>query len=129
MIKSLLVYSSTLFLVFFFSHFLHNLYIENQQITLSFSLKKVYLFHFGFSLIVCVNFLLLSNVNNIFEHLGFIYLGTMPLKIILFCVTFYKSTFMLGSLSFLERMALFIPTIIFLLTEAVIVIKILNKKE
>lgn len=129
MIKSILIYASVLFLLFFLGHHIHDFFIENKQIVLSFSLKKVYLFHFGFSLIICVNFLLLSNVNNIFEQLGFIYLGSIPLKLILFGVTFYKSIFTQETLTFVERLALFIPTIVFLLTEAIFIIKIINKKE
>lgn len=129
MIKSILIYASVLFLIFLIGHFIHNFYIEKQQLILSFSLKKVYLFHFGFSLIICVNFLLLSNVNNILEQLGFIYLGAILLKLILFGVTFYKSIFTQEALTFVERLSLFIPTIIFLLTEAIFIIKIINKKE
>ena len=100
-----------------------------QEISLSFSLKKVYLFHTVFSLLICVNFKLLSTVNKIYDQLGFIYLGTILLKLILFCLIFYKSIFTEEELTSTARISLFIPMIIFLSTEAVFVTKILNKKQ
>ena len=129
MIKNVLLYAIVFFLLFFVSFFFHEKYIENQSVILPFSLKKVYLFHFGFSLLVCVNLRILSTVNKFFEQLGFVYLGSIFLKVILFCVIFYKSIFTEENLSTLARISLFIPLIIFLLTEVVYVAKILNKKQ
>jgi hypothetical protein len=71
---------------------------------------------------------LFSNVNKIFEQLGFIYLVTIVLKLLLFCLIFYKSLFA-EELLFIARISLFVPMIIFLLTEAVFVAKILKKKQ
>ncbi|PWG05827.1 DUF6168 family protein [Polaribacter aquimarinus] len=129
MIKSVLVFSTVFFFLFLISFSLHQFFIENQVITLPFSLKKIYLFHLVFSLLICTNFLLLSTVDKIFEQLGFIYLGTIVLKLVLFCIIFYKSIFTEENLSFAARISLFVPMIIFLLTEAVFVAKILQKKQ
>ena len=129
MIKKLLILSLVFFGVFLLSYSNHENYLENQAINLPFSLKKVYLFHLGFSLIICFNFYLLSTVNKIFDQLGFIYLVTLVLKIILFCIIFYQSIFNQENLSFAARVSLLIPTSIFLLTEAFFVIKILNSKN
>lgn len=129
MIKQLLTYSIVFFLIYFIGYNLHEIIIGNYEIYLPFSLNKIYLFHVGFSLLICSNFLLFSTVNKIFEQLGFIYLVTIVLKIILFCIFFYKSIFTVENLSFSARISLFIPMIIFLLTEAFFVAKILMKKE
>jgi len=129
MIKSIFVYILVFFSIFFISFYLHETYIENQNIILPFSLKKIYLFHLGFSLLICTNFSLFSSVDKIFEQLGFIYLVTIVLKLILFCLIFYKSIFTEYNLSFSSRLALLIPMFIFLLTEAFFVAKILKNKE
>jgi hypothetical protein len=115
--------------LFFISLHLNESYIEKQDIILPFSLRKVYLFHLGFSLLVCINFKALSVVDKIFEQLGFIYLFTLFLKIILFVAIFYKVLFTEESLTQVARVSLFIPMFIYLLTEAVFVTKILNKKN
>ena len=129
MIKSVVLYFLVFFSIYFISFTIHENWLENQEVILPFSLKKVYLFHLAFSMLICVNFKLLSIVDKIFEQLGFIYLGTLLLKIILFCVIFYKSIITEESLSEIARLSLFIPMIIFLLTEAIFVAKILQKKQ
>ena len=129
MIKSIFLYAFVFFSIFFLSLFLHQNYIEKQAIILPFSLKKVYLFHLGFSLLICTNFLLFSTVNKIFEQLGFIYLATILIKLILFCIIFYNPIFTKDNLSFSSRVSLIIPVIIFLLTEAIFVAKILLKRQ
>ncbi len=129
MIKNIFLYTLVFFSLYFFSHFLHQSFIEKQKIILPFSLQKVYLFHTGFSLLVCMNLLLFSNVNKIIDQLGFIYLGTILLKLVLFSLLFYSSTIINDSLTFSARISLLIPLIIFLLTEAFFVSKILKRKE
>jgi hypothetical protein len=129
MIKNIVIISGIFFFLFIISFFLHNFYIEDQQILLPFSLKKVYIFHLVFSLLICTNFLFFSKIDKVFEQLGFIYLGTILLKLTLFSIVFYKSIFNENGLSFIARLSLFIPMIIFLLTEAIFVAKILKKNE
>ncbi|RCS28473.1 hypothetical protein DUT90_00335 [Polaribacter sp. WD7] len=129
MIKSIIFYTIVFFLLFLVSNTLHQFYIESKAIQLPFSLQKVYTFHLGFSLLVCLNIALLSNVDKFTEQLGFVYLVTIFLKLILFSVIFYKSIFTEESLSTIARISLFVPSIIFLLTEAIFIAKILNKKQ
>ena len=129
MIKSIALYIFVFLSLFFISLHLNESYIEKQDIILPFSLRKVYLFHLGFSLLVCINFKALSVVDKIFEQLGFIYLFTLFLKIILFVAIFYKVLFTEESLTQVARVSLFIPMFIYILTEAVFVTKILNKKN
>lgn len=129
MIKAVFWYSVIFFTLFFASLHFHEIILEKKGIILPFSLQKVYLFHLGFSWMVCVNFKLFSTVDKIFEQLGFIYLGTLFLKIVLFGAIFYKSIFTDENLPQIARLSLFFPMIIFLLTEAIFVTKILNSKE
>lgn len=129
MIKQVLRFSLVLFGLFFVSFWFHQNYIEKEGFLLPFDLEKVYLFHLGFSLLICVNFQLLSAVNKIFEQLGFIYLVTIVLKIVLFGIIFYSSIFKTENLTDVARISLLIPTLLFLLTEAIFVIQILNKNE
>ena len=128
MIRSALLFSAVFFIVFIIGFFIHDFFIQKQQIILPFSLKKVYLFHLFFSLIICINFLIFSNFNKFLEQLGFIYLGTILLKLTLFCFLFYPSIFTKEELALSSRMSLFIPVVLFLITEATIVAKILKKK-
>ncbi|PQB08540.1 hypothetical protein BST83_16480 [Polaribacter filamentus] len=129
MIKHILIYFLIFFGIFFLSFSTHENYIDTQEVILPFSLQKVYVFHLGFSVLVCVNFRLFSNVDKIFPQLGFIYLVALFLKIVLFCALFYQSIFNEENLSQIARVSLFIPMLIFLSTEAFFVAKILNKKE
>jgi hypothetical protein len=129
MIKSILLYLVTFSALFLLSFFLHEYYLDINEFVLPFSLKKVYLFHAGFSLLICVNFRLLANVDKIFPQLGFIYLGCLFFKIILFCVVFYKSLFNETILSEIAKISLILPMFIFLLTEAIFIARILNKKD
>ena len=128
MIKNIFLFVLVFFSLFTVSFFLHQYYLENNNMLLPFSLKKIYLFHFSFSLLICTNFLLLSTVDKIFEQLGFIYLATIAFKLILFCIIFYNPIFTEENLSFTSRLSLFVPMIIFLLTEAIFVAKILKKR-
>ena len=129
MIKSIFLYFVTFSSLFLLSFFLHQYYLDVNEFVLPFSLQKVYLFHAGFSLLICVNFRLLANVDKIFPQLGFIYLGCLFFKIILFCVVFYESLFNDTILTKIAKISLILPMFIFLLTEAVFIAKILNKKD
>jgi len=129
MIRSIIAYAAIFFCIFIISFSLHEYLLEERQIILPFSLKKVYLFHLGFSLIICTNFVAISRVEKNFDQLGYIYLGTILLKLIIFIATFYKSIITGETLPFITRISLLIPMIIFLFIEAIIVAKILKKNQ
>jgi len=128
MIKSAFLFSIVFFFVFVVGFSMHEFFIEKQQINLPFPLKKVYLFHLIFSLLVCLNFLIFSAFESVFEQLGFLYLGSILLKITLFYAFFYASIITKQELTFSHRISLFIPVILFLIPEAAIVAKIMKKK-
>lgn len=128
MIKSITIYCVVFFLVYVTSLSIHNYVIQKQQIILCFSLNKVYLFYFLFSLVLCTKFKLLSSIPKIFSQLGFIYLITILLKLILFCGLFYEVIFK-NQLSLSTRISLCVPTLLFLIIEVFFVAKILKNNN
>jgi hypothetical protein len=128
MIKQLLFQISVFLALYLVCFHLHDFILKSSEIEIPFSLEKVYLFHVGFSLLICINFSVFSTVDKIFEQLGFIYLVSIFLKLIFFTIFFYNPIFTSETLSFSSKVSLCIPMIIFLLTEAFFVAKILNKK-
>ncbi|WP_366915392.1 DUF6168 family protein [uncultured Polaribacter sp.] len=129
MIKSFITNTITLFFFLFVCFSLHNIILENQQINLPYSLKKVYIFHFGYTLLVSSNFLVFCKNEKFFEQIGFIYLGTLAFKFILFAIVFYKYIFTDNLLINTAKASFIVPMIIFLTIEVIIVAKILKKKQ
>ncbi|QTE21568.1 DUF6168 family protein [Polaribacter cellanae] len=115
--------------LFLIGYYTHLKILDLQGLKLQFSLEKVYLFHTFFSALISINLRFVSTVNKLFPQLGFIYLGTLVVKLILFAIFFYNPLFTVDSFSFAEKISLFIPLFIFLLTEAIFVVKILNQKD
>ena len=67
-----------IFLILFFVSFhTHAFLLEKTGIELPFNLQKIYLFHAVFSTVLCVNFVLFSNVDKVFQQISFIYLLTL----------------------------------------------------
>jgi hypothetical protein len=128
MSKSFLIYFLVFFSLYFIGFNSHQFILEKYSLSAPFSLQKVYLFHFGFSLLICMSFKYFSSVDKIFQQLGFIYLIPIFLKIILFSAIFYKSLFNEGDFPFFSKVSLFIPAIIFLSTEVIFITKILSRK-
>tara|TARA_B110000091_G_scaffold138047_1_gene147609 strand:- start:110 stop:514 length:405 start_codon:yes stop_codon:yes gene_type:complete len=122
-ISTLLLLFAILFFVGFHTHVF---ILEKTQIELPFSLQKIYLFHAVFSTVLCVNFVIFSRVDKVFQQIAFIYLATILLKIILFCTIFYKPLFAEESLTKQHAISLLVPLFLFLSTEAFFVIQILN---
>ncbi|ARV06970.1 hypothetical protein BTO04_09855 [Polaribacter sp. SA4-10] len=115
-----------LFLIVFYSH---QTFLSCKEITLGFSLEKIYLFHAFFSALVCINLRVVSTVDKLFTQLGFIYLASLVIKLVLFCIFFYKSILTIETFTFSEKISLLIPIFIFLLTEVVFVAKTLNRSN
>jgi hypothetical protein len=129
MSKDIFKYVVVFVLLFLIGFYGHQFILEYLGLKLYFSLENVYLFHALFSGLICVNLRVFSTVDKLFPQLGFIYLSTLVLKLILFAIFFYNPLFTVGSFSLVEKGSLFFPLFIFLLTEAVFVLKILNQKE
>lgn len=129
MSKDLFRYIVVFVVLFLIGRYGHQFLVKYLELNIIFSLEKVYLFHAFFSALICVNLRVFSTVDKLFPQLGFIYLSTLVLKLILFAAFFYNPLFTADSFSLVEKASLFFPLFIFLLTEAVFVLKILNQKE
>lgn len=128
MIKALFTYSIVFVALFLIGFYLHQYVLTSKDIKLPFSLEKIYLFHAVFSGLICINLRLVSTVDKLYPQLGFLYLATFIIKLILFGVFFYNPIFTIEKLTFTEKISLLIPLFLFLLTEVIFVVKILNKK-
>ena len=91
-------------------------------------LKKSYLFHFLFSLLLVIAFQILSNSQKVFEQLGFLYIGMLVFKIVVFTAIFFPQLMGDQPLSHFYRAMILIPIFIFLTLEVIFVSKILRKK-
>jgi hypothetical protein len=129
MIRQIFIYMLAFGMLFFLGEYIHNYYIQSQEITLGFSLRNMYAFHAFFSLQLCIVFSLLVTNEKISPQLGFIYLATFVLKIIAFCGFFYNPIFTAEKLSNIQRVSLIIPMVLFLILEVYFIIRILNKKH
>lgn len=129
MIRQIFIYITAFGLLFFLGDFAHNYYIETQGINLGFSVRHMYAFHAFFSLQLCIVFALLSNNEKLRPQLGFIYLGSFVVKILVFCLVFYNPIFTLEKLVRTQRISLIIPMLVFLILEVYFMIKILNKNH
>jgi hypothetical protein len=129
MSKDIFRYIVVFFFLFLIGFYGHQFLLEYWGLHILFSLENIYLFHASFSALICVNLRVFSTVDKFFSQLGFIYLSTLVLKIIFFVIFFYNPLFTVESFTLAEKGSLFFPLSIFLLTEAVFVLKILNQKE
>ena len=129
MSKTLLTYLIVFFTLFFSTYYLHNYFIDTDSFVLRFNLKPIYLFFAGFSLIICIVFQFLRLVKKAKDQLGFIYLGTLVLKMLFFVIVFKKNVLDLPNLTKLESINMLIPLFIFLFTEVYFIAKILQQKK
>ena len=127
MFKSLLKYILVFTLLFFGGSYLHSFFLEQIHKSISFSIEKIYLFHFIFSLLICVLFLLLTKSKKFKDQLGFLYLATLLLKLFFFLILFQNIVFSEVALLKIERISLLIPVILFLSFEVFYISKILKR--
>lgn len=127
MLKNSIIYSIAFALLGFLGFTTHKFYTEEHQISLPFSLLKVYVFFAVFSLIICLLLNILSTVKKKENQIGLFYLASILLKLPIFGATFYSSIFKI-TLSINQRLSLIIPMMVFLAVEVFFVAKILSKK-
>ena len=126
--KDIFTYIVTFVVLFLIGLYSHQVILSSKEIQLSFSLEKIYLFHAFFSAMVCINLRWAATFEKITPQLGYIYLGSLLLKLLLFGVFFYNSILQKEDFTFSEKISLLIPFFIFLLVEVFFTAKILNKK-
>lgn len=126
MIKQLGVYLISFLLVSFIGYYLHAIVLSQFANKSPISLKYVYTFFGGFSLLLCTNFSLLSRTEKFKDQLGFLYLVSVALKILLFCIVFSKHIFIEASFTREETVNLLIPMLLMLVLEVFFTSKLLN---
>ena len=127
MIKSIVVYSISFAVLFFVSLFLHQYIIESQSVDIRFQLKPIYFFFAIASSLICVTFKSFTLFEKTKEQLGFLYLFTLFIKIILFSIIFYNSIVGLKDITKIESFNLLIPLFVFLALEVAFVAVLLNQ--
>ena len=110
------------------SYFLQVFLIE-ENLNFSPLLQKAYIFHCCFSLVLLIVFQFFSKSNKLFEQLGFIYMGVLVFKIIVFAGVFYPQLLGENMLSRYFRASLLIPVIVFLPLEVIFISKIMQGKK
>lgn len=127
MIKSFITHLLAFSLLFLVTYNLHLYFLDRATVNLRFEIKDVYIFFVITSFIICQGFFVLSSVKKTKEQLGFLYLGTLFLKIVLFVLTFYKSIIKISSLSKIESLNILIPLFAFLILEVYFIVRLLQQ--
>lgn len=126
MTKRILIYTAALVLVFFTIYFLNKLYIDKNEVSLAFPLIHHYLYQFFASLIIYI--LTEIALKKLPNETGYSYLGFTLIRFVLFLILFKDVVLSDTPLSKPEKMAIFIPWLIFSIVEGVAVVKLLNKQ-
>lgn len=128
MVKTILLYIVVFTFVGATSFFLHEWFLGEEYDELKVLLKKAYVFHGIFSLSIIIVFRLVAKIKSVFPQLGFIYMGLLVFKIMVFTMMFYPQLMGDQIISRFYRGSILIPIAIFLILEVVFVIKILRGK-
>lgn len=110
------------------SFFIQTAFHGVTQSDFVFLLKKSYTFHFLFSLTLVLAFEFLSKVKKMVDQLGFIYIGLLVFKIVVFSAMFQSQLMGDELLPHFYRVMILIPIFIFLTLEVIFVSKILRNK-
>ncbi|MEJ1221532.1 DUF6168 family protein [Sediminicola sp. 1XM1-17] len=127
MLKKVLLQAVLFGFVLFFGFYAHSFVLRANEIFISLPLFGIYLFHALFSFLICATFHFLSNTERFAGQLGFIYLGSLLLKLLLFVLIFKGPLFQKEEDSLAERISLLVPVFLFLFFEVIIIIKILGR--
>ena len=129
MIKNSVKYALLFSALLFGGYYIHSFLLKDNNSLFPFSLLKVYSFHAIISLLTCILIEMFSRQPKQHDQLGFIYLGALVFKIILFCIMFNKVLFSDQNLSTFQSVSMLIPLALFLVTEVYFIIQILNRNH
>lgn len=128
MIKHFYIYLLSFTGLYFFAIALHEWILDINDIHIRYQLKYVYLFFAIISFLICVIFKIMTFIPKAKEQIGFFYLPSIFLKIVLFFMVFSDSIANLSNLSNSESLNLLIPLFIFLCLEVGFLSHLLKKK-
>lgn len=128
MVKKLLLYIGLAILVFSVTYFSHAAILSSFGVKHPYDLRSIYIFQVLVSLTLVISFeLLVSFTDQYKDQLGFLYLGFMAVKIMLFCIIFREVLFYSVVLTKVDSLSLLVPIFIFIFYEVLIIVKILNR--
>lgn len=126
--KRILLYIGIAIVVFIIAHYLHLYILQVSEVNMPFDLLPMYLFQAIASLLIIITFEMIASINTQFkDQLGFLYLGSIAVKILFFGIFFRDLLFSSIDLSKMDSLSLLIPMFIFTFFEVVIIVKILNR--
>lgn len=127
MTKKIVIYLVISLLLFCIAYYIHTNIFSQFASRSSISLEKVYTFFGGFYVLLSISFSLLYGSKRFKDQLGFLYLASVVLKIILFSAIFSKQIFIEDS-PFPRQSAsnLLIPIMLMLAAEVFLMSKLLN---
>jgi len=130
MMKKLVLHLIISMLFLIISYFIHTIVFPEFANKSTISLTLVYAFFGIFSVLLCVSFILIYHKKKFKDQLGFLYLASVALKIILFSIIFSKQIFVADS-SFPKQAALnlLIPIMLTLYIEVFVISKLLNNSR
>ncbi len=130
LLKKIVHYTIGCFIALIVGYFIHDAALNYFQISHPFKLWKIYLFQCLATLILCSTFEIIAQKSKQYhDQLGFLYLGAMVVKILVFCLFFSSILFSSLVLSKLDSLSLLIPIFIFLFLEVIFIVKILNRNN
>ena len=128
--KPLLTTTLTILILGFASYFLHVGILKLLNVELPYNLLNFYLFAGISSLIICLTFITLPQLlPELQDKLGFMFLFSVFGKLLLMALVFKNLLFSDILYSRMERLSMLIPIFLFLFYEALVIIKILNKRS
>ena len=128
--KPLLTTTLTILILGFASYFLHLGVLKLLNVELPYNLLNFYLFAGISSLIICLTFITLPQLlPELQDKLGFMFLFSVFGKLLLMALVFKNLLFSDILYSRMERLSMLIPIFLFLFYEALVIIKILNKRS
>ncbi|WP_125221807.1 DUF6168 family protein [Maribacter algicola] len=127
MFKKILLYAIVFTIVGTIS-FLGQTFLMDLETDFLQLLEQSYIFHFFFSLLLVIAFQILSKNQKVFEQLGFLYIGMLVFKIVVFTTMFFPQLMGDQPLPHFYRAMMLLPIFIFLTLEVIFVSKIMRKK-
>lgn len=129
MVKSITLYLISFIVLYLIALSLHQYILEVNIVDNRFQLKPVYFFFAIASFLICVVFKSFTFFEKTREQLGFLYLFTIFIKILVFVILFYKSIISFPNITKTESLNILIPLFIFLFLEVFFISRILNNKN
>ena len=127
MIKQNIIYFLSFVLLSLLGYCSHTSFLPSIASDSPMSVVGLYLFFTIFSFLLCTSLTYLQKTKKFREQLGFLYLFSVGLKIIIFCILFYSAIFSKESFTNRQSINLLIPMILMLILEVFFVCKLLNR--